>query len=172
VPEEFDDHVKLVMDLQALAFQADLTRVSTLMIAREASNRPYRSLGISDGHHALTHHRDEPDKIAKTAQINQHHVKLFAHLLERLKATADGDGNLLDHSLILYGSSLGDGNLHTHDDLPIVLVGGGAGQVKGNRHIVCPKDTPLNNLLLSMLEQAGVLAEQFGDSTGKLDCLA
>jgi len=170
VPEEYEDHVRLIMDLQALAFQADLSRVITLMMAREASNRPYRSIGISDGHHALTHHRDDADKIAKVARINEQHVKLFAYLLERLKATPDGGGNLLDHSLILYGSSLGDGNLHTHHDLPIVLVGGGAGQVKGNRHIVCPKETPLNNLLSSMLEKAGVPAEKFGDSTGKLDC--
>jgi len=171
-PEEFEDHVKLVMDLQALAFQADLTRVVTLMIAREASNRPYRSIGVPDGYHGLTHHQNDEDKIAKVTKVNEHHVKLFAYLLERLKATPDGDGNLLDHSLILYGSSLGDGNLHTHHDLPIVLVGGGAGQVKGNRHVVYPKDTPLNNLLLSMLETVGAPTEQFGDSTGKLDCLA
>jgi len=171
VPEEFEDHVKLVMDLQALAFQADLTRVITLMMAREASNRPYRSIGISDGHHGLTHHQNDEDKIAKVAKINEQHVKLFAYLLERLKTTPDGDGNLLDHSLILYGSSISDGNLHTHHDLPIVLVGGGAGQVKGNRHVVYPKDTPLNNLLLSMLEKAGAPVEKFGDSTGKLDCL-
>ncbi len=172
VPEEFEDHVKLVMDLQALAFQADLTRVITLMMAREGSNRPYRSIGISDGHHNLTHHQNDADKIAKITKINEVHVKLFAYLLERLKAAPDGDGNLLDHSIILYGSSISDGNLHTHHDLPIVVAGGGAGQVKGNRHLVYPKDTPLNNLLLGMLEKAGVPAEKFGDSTGKLDCLA
>jgi len=172
VPEEFEDHVKMVMDLMALAFQADLTRVITLMMAREGSNRPYRSIGVSDGHHNLTHHQNDAEKIAKVTKINEQHVKLFAYLLERLKATPDGDGALLDHSLILYGSSISDGNLHTHHDLPIVLAGGGAGQVKGNRHIVYPKDTPLNNLLLSMLEKAGVSIEKFGDSTGKLDCLA
>ncbi|MGH9935912.1 MAG: DUF1552 domain-containing protein [Blastocatellia bacterium] len=172
VPEEYEDQVKLVMDLQALAFQTDLTRVITLMMAREASNRPYRSIGIPDGHHALTHHQNDADKIAKVARINEQHVKLFAYLLERLKATPDGDSNLLDHSLILYGSSISDGNLHTHHNLPIALVGGGGGQVKGNRHIVCPKETPLNNLLLSMLEKAGAPVEKFGDSTGKLDCLA
>ena len=105
-------------------------------------------------------------------KINEQHVRLFAYLLERLKATPDGDDNLLNRSLILYGSSISDGNLHTHHDLPVVLAGGGAGQVKGNRHIVSPKDTPLNNLLLSMLEKAGVSVEKFGDSTGKLDCLA
>jgi len=142
------------------------------MMAREGSNRPYRSIGISDGHHNLTHHQNDADKIAKITKINEQHVKLFAYLLERLKATQDGDDNLLNRSLILYGSSISDGNLHTHHDLPIVLAGGGAGQVKGNRHVVCPKDTPLNNLLLSMLEKAGAPVEKLGDSTGKLDCLA
>jgi Protein of unknown function (DUF1552) len=172
VPEEFEDHVKMVMDLMALAFQADLTRVITLMMAREGSNRPYRSIGISDGHHNLTHHQNDADKIAKVTKINEQHVKFFAYLLERLKATPDGDDNLLNRSLILYGSSISDGNLHTHHDLPIVLAGGGAGQVKGNRHVVYPKDTPLNNLLLGMLEKAGAPVEKLGDSTGKLDCLA
>jgi Protein of unknown function (DUF1552) len=141
-------------------------------MAREGSNRPYRSIGISDGHHNLTHHQNDADKIAKVTKINERHVKLFAYLLERLKATPDGDDNLLNRSLILYGSSISDGNLHTHHDLPIVLAGGGAGQVKGNRHVVYPKETPLNNLLLSMLEKAGVPVEKLGDSTGKLDCLA
>ena len=172
IPEEFEDHVKLVMDLQVLAYQTDLTRVITLMMAREGSNRPYRNIGISDGHHNLTHHQNDQEKIAKITKINEVHVKLFAYLLDRLKATPDGAGNLLDHSLIVYGSSISDGNLHTHHDLPVVLVGGGAGQVKGNRHLKFPKDTPLNNLLLSMLNTAGVPVEQFGDSTGRLDCLA
>ena len=172
VPEEFEDHVKLVMDLQVLAYQTDLTRVISLMMAREGSNRPYRNIGISDGHHNLTHHQNDQEKIAKITKINEVHVKLLAYLLERLKATPDGAGNLLDHSLILYGSSISDGNLHTHHDLPIVVAGGGAGQVKGNRHVVYPKETPLNNLLLGMLEKAGVQVEKFGDSTGKLDCLA
>ncbi|HMY76826.1 MAG TPA: DUF1552 domain-containing protein, partial [Blastocatellia bacterium] len=172
VPEEFEEHVRMVMDLQALAFQTDLTRVITLMMAREGSNRPYRNIGISDGHHNLTHHQNDTDKIAKVTKINEVQVKLFGHLLERLKATPDGEGTLLDHSMILYGSSLSDGNLHTHHDLPILLAGGGAGQVKGNRHLRFPKETPLNNLLLSMLEKAGVPVEKFGDSTGKADCLA
>jgi hypothetical protein len=172
VPDEFEDHVKLVMDLQVLAWQSDLTRVITLMIAREGSNRPYRNIGISDGHHNITHHQNDPEKIAKVTKINEIHVKLFAYLLERLKATAEGNSNLLENSLLLYGSSISDGNLHTHHDLPIVLAGGGAGQVKGNRHVMCPKETPLNNLLLSMLEKAGVPATSLGDSTGKLDILA
>lgn len=172
VPDEFEDHVKLVMDLQVLAYQSDLTRVITLMMAREGSNRPYRNIGISDGHHNLTHHQNDAEKIAKVTKINEVQVKLFAYLLERMKATPDGGANLLDNSLVLYGSSISDGNLHTHHDLPIVLAGGGAGQVKGNRRLIYPKDTPLNNLLLNMLEMAGVPTEKFGDSTGKLDCFA
>ncbi|HEX4949359.1 MAG TPA: DUF1552 domain-containing protein [Blastocatellia bacterium] len=169
VPEEFEDHVKMVMDLQVLAYQTDLTRVITLMMAREGSNRPYRNINISDGHHNLTHHQNDEDKIAKVTKINEVHVKLFAYLLERLKATPDVDGNLLDNSLVMYGSSISDGNLHTHHDLPIVVAGGGGGAVKGNRHVMYPKETPLNNLLLAMLETAGVQTEKFGDSTGKLD---
>lgn len=172
VPDEFEDHVKLVMDLQVLAYQTDMTRVVSLMMAREGSNRPYRNIGISDGHHNMTHHQNDAEKIAKVTKINEVHVRMFAYLLDRLKATPEGNGNLLDNSLIMYGSSISDGNLHTHHDLPIVLAGGGGGQVRGNRHVVYPKDTPLNNLLLSMLETAGVSVETFGDSTGKLDCLA
>ncbi len=172
VPDEFEDHVKLVMDLQVLAYQTDMTRVVSLMMAREGSNRPYRTIGISDGHHNLTHHQNDAEKIAKVTKINEVHVKMFAYLLDRLKATPEGNGNLLDNSLILYGSSISDGNLHTHHDLPIVLAGGGGGQVRGNRHVVYPKDTPLNNLLVSLLETANVPVEKFGDSTGKLDCLA
>lgn len=172
VPEEFEDHVKLVMDLHVLAYQTDMTRVVSLMMAREGSNRPYRNIGISDGHHNMTHHQNDPEKIAKVTKINEVHVKMFAYLLDRLKATPDGEGNLLDNSMILYGSSISDGNLHTHHDLPIVLAGGGGGQVRGNRHVVYPKDTPLNNLLVTMLEAANVPLDKFGDSTGKLDCLA
>jgi hypothetical protein len=172
VPEEFEDHVKMIMDLQVLAFLTDMTRVVSLMMAREGSNRSYRSIGISDGHHSCTHHQNDPDKIAKTVKVNELHVKMFAYLIERLKNTPDGAGTLLDHSMILYGSSISDGNLHTHHDLPIVVAGGGVGQVQGNRHVVFPKDTPMNNLLLSMLEKAGVPAEKFGDGTGTLDCLA
>jgi hypothetical protein len=172
VPDEFEDHVKMMMDLQVLAFQTDMTRVISMMMAREGSNRPYRSIGISDGHHDCTHHQNNQEKIDKIIKINELHVKMFAYMLERMKATPDGDGNLLDHSMVLYGSSISDGNLHTHHDLPVVLAGGGAGHVKGNRHVVYPKDTPLNNLLLSMLEKAGVPVEKLGDSTGKLNCLA
>ncbi len=172
VPDEFEDHVRLMMDLQVLAYQSDLTRVITFMMAREGSNRPYRNIGISDGHHNITHHQNDADKIAKVAKINEVHVKLFAYLLDRMKATPDGAGNLLDNSLLLYGSSISDGNLHTHHDLPIVMAGGGGGRVRGNRHVRYPMETPLNNLLLTMLETAGVPVDKLGDSTGKLDCLA
>jgi hypothetical protein len=171
IPEEFDDHAKLMVDLQAIAFQADLTRVISFMMAREGSNRSYRSIGISDGHHSVTHHMNDPEKIEKVAKINNHHVQTFSYMLEKLRSTPDGDGNLLDHSLILYGSSISDGNAHTHHDLPIVLAGGGAGNFKLGRHIKYPKDTPLNNLLLSMLHDAGVPAEKWGDSSGELSKL-
>jgi len=172
IPDEFEDHAKLMIDLQALAFQTDMTRVVTFMLAREGSNRSYRSIGISDGHHSVTHHQNDPEKIDKTAKINQHHAKMFAYMMEKFRATPDGNGNLLDHSLLMYGSSISDGNLHTHHDLPILLAGGAAGQMKGGNHFVYPKETPLNNLLLNMLDKAGVRVEKYGDATGKLELLA
>ena len=168
IPEEFEDHAKLMIDLQAIAFQADLTRVVSFMMAREGSNRSYRSIGISDGHHSVTHHMNDPEKIEKVHKINTHHVETFSYMLQKFRSTPDGDGNLLDHSLLLYGSSISDGNAHTHHDLPIVLAGNGAGKFQTGRHIRYPKDTPLNNLLLSMLHDAGVPAEKWGDSTGDL----
>jgi len=172
IPDEFIDHAKLMIDLQAIAFQADLTRVISFMVAREGSNRPYRMIGISDGHHSVTHHQNDPEKIEKVHKINTYHAQTFAYMLEKFKATPDGDGSLLDHSLILYGSSISDGNAHTHHDLPIVLAGAGNGQVKGGRHIKYPKDTPLNNLLITMLDKAGVTADKLGDSTGELKQLS
>jgi hypothetical protein len=138
------------------------------MLAREGSNRSYRSIGVSDGHHSVTHHQKDREKIAMTIKINELHVKTFAYLVNKLNTTPDGDGSLLDHSLILYGSSISDGNAHTHHDLPLVLVGGGAGQVRGGRHIRYAKETPMNNLLMSMLDRAGVQAEKLADSTGEL----
>jgi hypothetical protein len=172
VPADFDDHAKLMMDLQIIAFQADLTRVITFMIGREGSNRPYKKIGISDGHHSLTHHQNDPDKVEKVTQIDTYHAQLFAYYLEKLKSTKDGDGTLLDHSMVLYGSSICDGNRHTHDDLPLVLVGSANGKIKGGRHIVYDKETPMNNLLASMLDLAGVPGvEKFGDGTGKVQNL-
>jgi hypothetical protein len=172
IPEEFEDHAKLMMDMMVVAWQTNMTRVTTLMMAREGSNRPYRAIGIPDGHHSCTHHQNDPEKIAKTAKINQYHVVRFAYLLDRLKNTPDGDGNLLDHSLIVYGSSISDGNIHTHHDLPIALVGGGNGTVQGGRHIRYAKETPMNNMLLTLLDKAGVPAEKFGDATGEIQGLS
>jgi hypothetical protein len=172
IPDEFEDHAHLMMDLQVLAFQADMTRVISFMMAREGSNRSYRSIGITDGHHSVTHHMNDPEKIAKTAKINTHHVETFAYFINKLKSTPDGDGTLLDHSQILYGSSISDGNAHTHHDLPIALIGGAAGRIKGGRHVRYPKETPLNNLLLTMMDHTGVRIDQLGDSTGELKLLS
>jgi hypothetical protein len=172
IPDEFEDHAKLMSDLLVIAFQTDMTRVVTFMLAREGSNRSYRSIGISDGHHSVTHHQNDPEKIAKTVKINELHVKTFAYLLQKLQSTPDGDGSLLDHSMFLYGSSINDGNAHTHHDLPLVLAGGASGQLKGGRHIRYPQETPMNNLLLAMLDKAGIPAEHLGDSTGKAQYLS
>ena len=140
VPAEFEDHAKLMIDMQVMAFQADLTRVITFMIAREGSNRSYRNIGISDGHHSLTHHQNDPEKIEKVTKIDTYHTQLLAYYLGKLKSTPDGDGTLLDHSMILYGSSICDGNAHTHHNLPLLLAGGAAGRIKGGRHIrICAR---------------------------------
>jgi hypothetical protein len=168
IPEEFEDHSKLMMDLLVLAFQADMTRIVSFMMAREGSNRSYRSIGVSDGHHSCTHHMNDPVKIEKTAKINKFHVDTFSYLLEKMRSTPDGDGSLLDHSQVLYGSSISDGNAHTHHDLPLVLAGGACGQIRGGLHIRYPKETPMNNLLLTMLDNAGVPAGKLGDSTGEI----
>jgi hypothetical protein len=171
IPEVFEDHAKLMMDLQVIAWQTDMTRVITFMLGRAGSNRPYRQIGISDGHHSITHHQNDPVKIANVAKIDAYLVKTFAYFLEKLKATPDGDGNLLDHSLILYGSGLGDANVHTHHDLPTAVFGAGGGRLKGGRHLKYAKETPLNNLLLSLLDMGGVHTDKFGDATGELQHL-
>ena len=172
IPEEFEDHARLMSDLMVIAFQTDMTRVVSFMMAREGSNRSYRTIGVSDGHHSVTHHQNDPEKIAKTMKINELHVRSLSYLLDRLDATPDGDGTLLDHSLILYGSSISDGNAHTHHDLPLVLAGGASCQIKGGRHIRYAEETPMNNLLLTMLDKAGVPTESLGDGTGKLKQLS
>jgi uncharacterized protein DUF1552 len=172
VPEEFVDHARLMADLMVIAYQADLTRVVSFMLAREGSNRNYRAIGISDGHHDCTHHQNNPEKIEKTIKINTYHVEQLAYLIDRLKNTPDGDGTLLDHSMILYGSSINDGNRHTHTDLPLALIGGGNGKLKGGRHIRYAQETPMTNLLLAMLDKAGVHTDKLGDSTGTLDHLS
>jgi len=172
VPEEFVDHARLMADLMVIAYQADLTRVVSFMLAREGSNRSYRAIGISDGHHDCTHHQNNPEKIEKTIKINTYHVEQLAYLIDRLKNTPDGDGTLLDHSMILYGSSINDGNRHTHTDLPLALIGGGNGKLKGGRHIRYAPETPMTNLLLAMLDKAGVHTDKLGDSTGALEHLS
>ena len=172
VPEEFVDHARLMADLMVIAYQADLTRVISFMLAREGSNRSYRAIGISDGHHDCTHHQNNPEKIEKTIKINTYHVEQLAYLIDRLKNTPDGDGTLLDHSMILYGSSINDGNRHTHTDLPLALIGGGNGKLKGGRHVRYAPETPMTNLLLALLDKAGVHTDKLGDSTGTLEHLS
>jgi Protein of unknown function (DUF1552) len=169
VPAAYADHAKLMFDLQVLAMQADVTRVMTFQLARETSNRTYPEIGVPDPHHPLTHHGNDPDKIARMAKINAFHVSLFAYYLEKLKSTPEGDGTLLDHSLILYGSGMGDPNIHNHVDLPIIVAGGAAGRVKGGRHIKYAEPTPLANLHLTLLERVGVRMDAFADSKGKID---
>jgi len=172
IPASYDDYARLMFDLQVLAWQCDLTRVSTLAMAREKSERAYREIGIEEGHHALSHHGGDPRMISLVAEINVFHSKLFAHFVEKLKATPEGDGTLLDRSVILFASSLSDGNSHNPNNLPAVLVGGGGGRIQGGRHVVVPKDTPLTNLFMAMLDLSGVHIDHFGDSTGELNVLS
>ena len=172
IPATFAEYVKLMFDLQVVAFQADLTRVTTTMIGREGSLQSYPEIGVPDSHHPLTHHRGNPEFVEKVTRINAFHLELFAHFVEKLKTTADGDGSLLDHAMVVYGSAISDGDRHTHDDLPVLLVGRGAGALKPGRHVVHAKDTPLTNLYLTLLDRMGVPPESIGDSTGELEHLA
>ena len=169
VPAAYADHAKLMFDLQVLALQADITRVITFQLARETSTRSYNEIGISEPHHPLTHHGNDPVKIGKMAKINEYHVSLFAYLLEKLKATPDGDGSLLDHSMYMYGSGMGNPNAHDHTNLPILVAGGGGGKLKGGRHVRYAEPTPLANLHLTLLEKAGVRMDSFADSQGKVE---
>lgn len=168
IPDSFDEHAKLLLDLQLLAFQADITRVVTFQIARELSVRSYPEIGVVEAHHDISHYANNPEKMVKNTKINTYHMGLFAHLVEKMHSTADGDGSLLDHSMMLYGSGMGDGNLHRHHDLPLVIVGGGCGQLKGGRHLRYANDRPMMNLGLSLLDKVGVELETIGDSTGRL----
>jgi len=169
IPDDYEQYCKLMMDMQVIAWQTDMTRVASFTMGRDGSNRAYREIGISDGHHSISHHQQDPERVEKLIKIDELHTGLFAYLMKRLKETNDGDGTLLDHSLVVFGSSLSESNIHTHDDLPIVLAGNANGQVKGNRHLVYPKETPLNNLFLNMFDLAGVpTVPGFGDSTGRL----
>lgn len=169
VPASYADHARLMFDLQVLALQGDVTRVITFQLARETSNRAYPEIGVPDPHHPLSHHGNDPDKIAKIAKINQFHVSLFAEFVGKLKAAKEGDGSLLDHSLYLYGSGMGNPNVHDHVNLPILIAGGTSTGLKGGRHIRFNNVTPLANLYLTMLDKAGVRLDKFGDSDGKLD---
>jgi Protein of unknown function (DUF1552) len=171
VPASYADHARLMFDLQVLALQGDITRVITFQLARETSSRTYPEIGVSDPHHPLTHHGNDPEKIAKMAKINRFHVSLFAEFLAKLQATPEGDGSLLDHSLYLYGSGMGNPNLHDHLNLPILVAGGAAGKMRGGRHIRYATPTPLANLHLTLLDKVGVRLESFADSRGKVDDL-
>jgi hypothetical protein len=169
VPASYADHARLMFDLQVLAFQGDVTRVITFQLARETSNRTYPDIGVPDPHHPLTHHGGNEEKIAKMAKINAFHVSLFAYYLEKLKATPEGGGTLLDNSLLLYGSGMGNPNVHDHVNLPILVAGGGAGTHKGGRHIRYAEPAPLANLHLTLLDKVGVRLDAFADSKGKVD---
>jgi hypothetical protein len=169
VPAAYVDHARLMFDLQVLALQGDVTRVITFQLARETSTRTYPEIGVPDPHHPLTHHGNDPAKIARMAKINEFHVSLFAEFLGKLKATPEGDGSLLDHSLYLYGSGMGNPNLHDHVNLPIIVAGGAAGRMRGGRHIRYARPTPLANLHLTLLDKVGVHLDSFADSRGKVD---
>lgn len=171
IPQDYAEHLKLMLDMLVLAYQADLTRISTFMFANEGSNRNYKMIGISEGHHELSHHQKDPVKHAKIKAINKLHIEHFAYFVNKLRSIREGDGTLLDHCMFLYGSGLSDGDRHNHDDLPILLVGGANGTVKPGRHVVFPKDTPLNNLYLSLLDRMEVPVHSLGDSTGRLSGL-
>jgi len=169
VPESWEEHAKLMFELMALAYQGNLTRVVSFMLARELSTLSYPQIGVADGHHPVSHNNNVPEQVAKKAKIDSYHLGLFASFLERLRSTPDGDGNLLDHSMFLYGSGMSNGNQHTHDNLPILLVGGAAGRLTGDRHVRLKASTPLSNLMITLLDKAGVSTEHFGESSGRIE---
>ena len=171
-PGTFEEHARLMFDLLMLAFQTDMTRVATFMLAREVSGRAYPEIGVPDSHHPVSHHQNDPDKLVKLSKVNLFHAKQFAYFVERMASAQDGDGSLLDHSMLLYGAGISDSNIHMHDNLPLVLVGGAGGRIKGARHVRYPKDTPVTNLFLNMLDKLGVPVDRIGDSTGRLEYLA
>lgn len=171
IPPTFEEHAELMFDLMTIAFQADITRVITLMIGREGGNRTYRSIGVPDAHHGLSHHFNDPGKIERLQKIDQHHVDVMSRFLARLNKTQDGDGTLLDHSMVLYGCSISDSNKHEHFNLPTMLAGGAGGRISGGRHIKYKPGTPMTNLYLNMLDAIGVQQDKFGDSTGRVEHL-
>jgi hypothetical protein len=168
IPDDHEENTKLMFDLMAIAFQADITRISTFMMAREVSYRTFPKLGIAEAFHPASHHQNNPQRLEVLTKINTYHVTLLAHLLERLKNTPDGDGSLLDHSLILYGGAMSNSNVHNHSPLPVLVAGGAAGRMKGGRHLKYPENTPMSNLLMTILDKAGIPQESVGDSTGFL----
>jgi hypothetical protein len=169
IPYSFEQHINLMYDLLALAYQTNVTRVATFMVAREVSNRTYPQIGVPDGHHATSHHQNKPDKIEKLVKIQRYHLTLFARFLEKLQTTPDGDGTLLDHAILLYGSNMSNSNAHNHFPLPNLVLGGGAGTLEGHRHLKFPDHTPMSNLLLALLDKAGIHQDTLGDSTGALN---
>ena len=171
IPIDFAAHARLMFDLLAIALQTDTTRISTFMLAREGSNRSYREIGVPEGHHGLSHHRNDPTLMDKVAAINQHHMEQFAYFLNKLKKTNEGSGSMLDNTLVLYGSGISDGNKHNHDDLPVLLAGG-SGKFQTGRHVQYTQGAPVSSLYLSILDAAGVPTERFGDSQGRLDYLS
>jgi hypothetical protein len=168
IPYSFEAHINLMYDLLAVAYQTNVTRVATFMVAREISNRTYPQIGVPDGHHATSHHQNKPEKIDKLIKIQTYHLGLFAKFLGKLQSTKDGDGTLLDHSILLYGSNMSNSNAHNHFPLPNLVLGGGAGTLQGHRHLKFPDHTPMSNLLLAILDKAGIHQDTLGDSTGAL----
>ncbi len=168
IPDDHQAHTKLMFDLMTVAFQADITRISTFMMAREVSYRTFPMLNISEGFHPASHHQNNPARLENLTRINTYHVSLVAYFLEKLRSTRDGDGNLLDHTLVLYGSGMSNSNIHNHSPLPVFVAGGAAGKMKGGRHLKYPENTPMSNLLLTILDKAGVHQDSVGDSTGLL----
>ena len=168
IPEEFDEHIRLLIDLMHLAFQGDITRVSTFQIARELSGRSYPWIGVPEAHHQISHHQNDPHNIQQKTKIDAYHMSLFARFIQKLRDTPDGDGNLLDHSILVYGGGMGDGDKHTPMDLPVTIVGGGCGAMKGNRHIRYEMHTPFMNAGLTLLDKLDVHVDRIGDSTGRL----
>jgi hypothetical protein len=171
IPDDYATHAKLLMDLLVLAYQTDLTRVSTFMLAREVSGRSYPEIGVSDSHHPLSHHQDEPAKLERLHKVNEYHFRQFGHLVTKMAATPEGDGTMLDNTAFLYGTGISDSNTHFHDDLPIAVVGGQKAGIKGGRYVRHPLGTPIANLYLALLDNLGVRIESFGDSTGRLDSI-
>ena len=171
VPADFAEHFKLMTDMMTIAFQSDMTRVITFLVTHEGTSRPYREIGIPDGHHPLTHHMNKPDLIEKVVQINTYHMQQFAGWIEKMKSIKEGDSTLLDNSMIVYGAGLSDGNRHTHEDLPTLIAGRGGNYLKPGRRIVYRRETPMCNLFLTMMDRMGVPTENFGDSTGRIEGL-